>query len=161
MLTELAISYRVPLSEILKIKIDESKINALVNSSYFQAGESMSHRTGQSPRMQNILYAWYVAETKVRTVPNREICDKALEINKIVRENAKAFKATNSWCIVFKKRFNLNATKVNTFQEDYDIDAATVRRKVMDAALAEVVYRMGVDITQVIIKSFFPLLYLL
>lgn len=153
MLTDLAKSYRVSLSEIVRIKLDEAAIDALVNSSYFQVGESMSYRPGQSPRMQNILYAWYVAETKKRTLSNREICNKALEINKIVRENTKVFKATIPWCTVFKKRFNLNTINVDKLKENNKNDTF-VRQEVMDTALTVVLREMGVDITQVIRKSY-------
>lgn len=126
--TDLAKDYEVDLSEIVETENEKAAIAELVCSSYFEAAELMPYRSSLNPRMENILYKWYMTESKVRSVINKNIRDKALELNRIVSENTRPFKASSKWCVAFKKRYGINNNNVNNddthLEEEMDPDNA-------------------------------------
>lgn len=130
--TDLAKEYDVDLCDIVETENERAAIAELVCSSYFQAAEEMPYRHSLNPRMENILYKWYMTEARERSVINKNIRGKALELNRIVSENARPFKASSKWCVAFKNRFSINTNdnndnNENTQPEDEnDVEAAAV-----------------------------------
>lgn len=85
-LSYMAERFRVSLQDIVSVESERDKIDELTCSDYFKAGEAMDTRTGNSPRMENILYAWFMRESKTHKITNQIIKEKALEIHRIVND---------------------------------------------------------------------------
>lgn len=107
-LSYIAERFGVGMPDIVKIEIERPKIHELVTSAYFNAGEEMPLRNGKNPRLENILYAWFMQESTTRWLTNRIIRYKALEIHAILNENSKPFKASEGWMTAFKARYKID-----------------------------------------------------
>lgn len=96
------------IQDIVSVESEREKFDKLTSSAYFKTGVEMTTRTGNNPRMENILYAWFMLESTKRKITNQIIKEKALEIHSIVNENTKPFKASDAWIHGFKLRFNID-----------------------------------------------------
>lgn len=164
-LTDLAKEYEVELCEIVETEAERAAISELVCSSYFDAAELMAQRSSLNPRMENILYMWYMTESKMHWVTNKNIRHKALELNRIVSENTRPFKASSKWCVAFKNRYSIDNNNVNNDdtlpKEEMDSNNApgtsgtsrtSLGHGVFAAAVVNVENGLGFDVSSQVMK---------
>lgn len=105
--------YKISEDCLLEIVAQKRKLVELVNSSYYGEAASMKLLNCMYPRMENILYCWYLLQNKMFSV--QALATKAKEILELTaetpawayRNNSTVFKGSKNWAYAFKTRYNI------------------------------------------------------
>lgn len=114
---DMAKRYNVHITQIMNLIERKDEILLMNASAWYQNALEMPLKTGKYPKMENILYQWYIAQPKEIKIINSALIDKAKQIITIINEPfVDNFRASSTWLNGFKRRFNIDQNKINLKQ---------------------------------------------
>jgi len=112
-MSEISRAHQISPNQILLIASKEQSICELIRSEYFKLAEKMPLKNGTYPRMENILYQWYLKNPG--NYKSAEYVEKARNILSITEEKpirgSRMFVGTATWTSGFKKRYDITFDK--------------------------------------------------
>lgn len=103
-------------------EISENHHQIIKVAHYFNISQHFEMRRGIYPRMENVLYCWFIEQENVSNVA---LSEKAKAILSILNErptlkNSSVFTASNNWIKLFKARYGLPNARRGSFSTEND-----------------------------------------
>lgn len=108
-----AARYSVSIEQIMDIVSKGDDILKMFKSACYQNALQMPIKKGKFPRMENVLYQWYLQQPARPKVTVKILTEKAIEIMRVLDETTAsgAFRGSSTWMTGFKTRFNIEMPK--------------------------------------------------
>lgn len=109
--------YCVSVDQINDIVLKRDEILRMFKSACYRNALQMPLGRGKYPKMENVLYQWYLEQPKKSRITRKMFAEKAIQILRVIGEPVKrTFCGSSVWMVAFKRRFNIEQPNLTVDQ---------------------------------------------